>query len=156
MEKINKYHQSKIYGLYTIDTNQLCYIGSTYNILSKRFYQHKHDSKKKSIHLKIYQYINSIGGIENIKIILIENVKCETKEELLKIEQQYIIKNKDEIYNTLNACGLNKKEYYENNKEAIKEYKKIYYENNKERLCEINKIYYENNKERLCEIIKKN
>jgi len=44
-EKLNKYHNSKIYGLYTIDTNQLIYIGSSYDNLSKRLYNHKNLSK---------------------------------------------------------------------------------------------------------------
>ena len=48
-------------------------------------------------------------------------------------------------------CKICRKEYYENNKDQIKEYREKYYENNKEKLKEINKKYYENNKEKLKE-----
>ena len=45
----------------------------------------------------------------------------------------------------------NWKEYYENNKEKLREDKKEYREHNKEKIKEINKEYYENNKEKLRE-----
>jgi hypothetical protein len=96
MEKINKYHNSKIYGLYTIDTNQIVYIGSTYNQLSKRIYQHK-QLEKKHPERKMYKFISENGGFENIKIVLIENIKVENRDELRKIEQKYIDKYKSEI-----------------------------------------------------------
>jgi hypothetical protein len=44
-----------------------------------------------------------------------------------------------------------KKEYYDDNKEMIKEYKKEYSENNKEIIAEKQKIKYEKNKEIIAE-----
>ena len=52
-----------------------------------------------------------------------------------------------------NQCN---KEYYENNKEEIKEYKKEYYENNKEEIKDKCKEYRENNKEKLKEYYENN
>jgi len=161
MEKLNKYHGSKIYGLYSKDTNQLIYIGSTYDVLSKRFYKHKYDAKKHS-NQKIYKFINEKIEFENVKIVLIENIKCENREELHKIEQHHIQNYKNEIYNTKNAFGIDKEKetnrikkynekYYENNKESLIEYQKEYYDNNKEKIQEYNKNYQIVNKEKLNE-----
>ena len=104
-------------------------------------------------------------------MILIEEVSCENKLELCKIEREFIEKNNS----TLNSCipcrtkkewnkkyqkeknkeyrNNNKdkiKEWRDNNKDKLKEYQKEYQkewrDNNKDKIKEQKKEYYQNNK----------
>lgn len=54
-------------------------------------------------------------------------------------------------YGLHSKCRICRKQYYQNNKEEIKEYKKQYYQNNKEEIKEYKKQYYQDNKEKLSE-----
>ena len=144
------YNQGKIYKLCCKDVNvKEFYIGSTCNELKVRKYNHKitsTNSNDKSYNLKVYKYIRENGGFENWDIVLVEEYKeCNNKMELHQKERYYI----ELLGATLNSRIPNrtKKEYYEDNKEQIKEHKKEYYENNKEH----KKEYYENNKEQIKE-----
>ena len=84
---------SKIYKL--LDTvNDHFYIGSTTNQLSKRLYEHKRASMK-APQRKVYKYFNSIGW-DNVKIILIENISVQNRQELIREEYKVIEKFKDE------------------------------------------------------------
>ena len=121
------YNNGKIYKI--IDSeNKVIYIGSTTERLCNRYAKHKH---------------KAIGN----KIILIELCPCNSREELVKKEQDVI-----EQYDNL----LNKQRAYipeEHYKEYIKEYhlnyNKEYYEENKNKILENRKIYREGNKEKL-------
>jgi hypothetical protein len=58
-------------------------------------------------------------------------------------------KEKGKILNRCKKCRrLSKKEWYENNKEKIKQYRKEWRKNNKEKTKQWNKEWYENNKEK--------
>ena len=96
------YGNGKIYKLVN-NVNDKIYIGSTVGPLSKRFQNHKADSKIKADR-PIYKYLNTIGW-ENIRIVLIESVVAENKEQLIQREQHYIDLLKPE---------LNKKSAYVN------------------------------------------
>jgi hypothetical protein len=139
--EINKYHNSKIYKLVSDHTDKI-YIGSTVQPLYKRKAGHKQSYtlfKKNK-----YSYITSYELIElgEIDIILIENVKCESKEELHAKERYYIELNKEKCVNMVIPTRTNK-EWYDDNKE----YNKNYYKNNIEIIKEKHNEYYENNKE---------
>jgi hypothetical protein len=154
----NKYHNSKIYKLVSNHTDKI-YIGSTVQPLYKRKAGHK--KSYKLFKNKQIQYVSSYELIElgDIDIILIENVKCESKEELLAKERHYIELNKELCVNlktpsrTIEEKKQNMKEqqknYYENNIEIVKEKHKEYYENNKEILKMKNKTYKQNNIEKV-------
>ena len=81
------YQQSKIYKI--VDLNEeMVYVGSTTASLSKRMAGHRGDYKKKN-------YVSSHDifdkyGIENCKILLLENYPCSNREELHKREGEYI------------------------------------------------------------------
>jgi predicted GIY-YIG superfamily endonuclease len=102
---------AKIYKIVN-DLNDEIYIGSTKQQLSKRFYEHKSDSRnEKTKHYKLYQLVEEYGW-DSFRIILIEEFKCENREEQRKKEQQYI----DELKPSLNKlrafgtkCGHNKR-----------------------------------------------
>ena len=138
------YSKGRIYKIVN-NVNDKVYYGSTIQPLHKRMNQHrdKHNlcmSKKIGIDLK------------ECKIILVENINCNSKEELEKRERWYIENN--ECVNK-NIPGRKKKEYYEKNKEVIIKKIKKYSEKNKEKIAENSKKYYEKNKEKLAEKKKK-
>lgn len=90
----NKYHNGKIYKLTHLD--KMIYIGSTTVQLETCLEFHKEYSKKPENKSKIYKYIREN---EDIKIELIQEYKCENKQELESKEGEYIMKYKSEILN---------------------------------------------------------
>ena len=102
-------------------------------------------------------------GISNCKIELIEEVPCNTKEQLRKVEGQYIRtencinkhvagRTDKEYYEEYkNKLLENKKEYYKNNIDIIKARKKTYHEKNKEMVNARNREYREKHKDELIE-----
>jgi hypothetical protein len=137
----NKYNFSKIYKIISNKTDKI-YIGSTIQPLSKRKFAHKKTYEK--FKNNDYHYVSSFDLFElgDIDIILIENFKCKSKEELHSRERYYIELNKELCVNK-NIPSRSKKERYENDKEKIKEN----YKKNKKYICEVKKKYYEKNKE---------
>ena len=129
MEEKNKYHGGKIYTLRSPSTDKI-YIGSTTQSLAKR----------KALH-KVNKH-NEIAQLNDFYIELLENFKCENREELCKREGELIRAN-DKCINKCIA-GITQKEYYIDNKENAKEY----YENNKELIKEKRRAYYADNKEK--------
>jgi hypothetical protein len=149
-----------------LDSN-FVYIGSTFNELKQRWKGHK-DHYAKFLqdgckNMSTYKYYDKYG-IENFKIILIKSYNvCRNSQRdnahLRAYEQLWINKTKRAVnlQNAFNALAkLDKRIYYENNKEKIKEYRennkekmKEYRENNKEKIKEYNKEYSENNKEKI-------
>lgn len=102
------------------------YVGSTCSSLVKRRGGHKKDAVKRP-NAKVYTHFNNIGW-DNVMIELIENFPCNSKDELLKREQELI----DELAPTLNmhkAFGYDHKVYNANyhavNKQAIADRKAI-------------------------------
>tara|TARA_R110002020_G_scaffold128969_1_gene288991 strand:+ start:1452 stop:2069 length:618 start_codon:yes stop_codon:yes gene_type:complete len=149
---------SLIYKIYCKDENiKECYVGSTNN-LHKRKIKHKSDCNNlscKSYNLKVYQFIRSNGGWDNFDFMILEQFEnIMTKQDLLKIEGQYIKNNNT----TLNSqiASRTKKEYKEENIIKIQEYKQEYYKKNKEKLLEQKKIYRQDNKEKFSEYRKNN
>jgi len=118
------YNNGKIYKL-ICDNSDLIYIGSTTQPLYKRLNEHK----KRNISSK------KLFELGNVKIILIEEVKCDNNEQLIKREQYYIDKYKNNIINDKNAY-TDQKEYYIKNKDNIKDKRKEYYIKNKNKIKE--------------------
>jgi hypothetical protein len=151
---MNKYENGKIYRLVCNNTG-LNYYGSTVQALYQRKSGHKVDYKKGS-------GISSSKIIEggNFDIILVEEFKCENKQQLEARERYYIENNEcvnknipnrtKKEYNEANkeATVKNKKEYYEANKEVILKQIKENYEANKEAILKKKKEYREANKEK--------
>jgi hypothetical protein len=91
----NKYHNGKIYKLTHLD--KMVYIGSTTVPLEICLEFHKEYSKNPENKSKIYKYMKIYG--DDVKIELIEEYKCENKQELESKEGEYIIKYKSDILN---------------------------------------------------------
>ena len=147
---MNKYHNGKIYKIVDVGYNK-CYVGSTTEKLSMRMVRHRSDYKRYK-NGKIYK-ITSFDlfdkyGIENCKIELVENVKCETKEELLKKEGEYI--RQIDCMNKL-LVGRTKKEWYEDNKAEVLNQHKKYRDEHKMEKQETDRLYREKNYEQIKE-----
>jgi len=112
--KPNKYHNGKIYTIRSPHTDKY-YIGSTCNTLSKRFSQHNCQFSSSKI---IIDYGDAY-------IELLENFKCENKNELNKREGELIRLHKENIVNYLIA-GRSQKDYNNDNKETINNYRRNY------------------------------
>jgi len=155
----NRYAAGKIYKL--VCTTGHFYIGSTITALNYRLNNHKQSSKK-DIERPVYKYINTVGW-DNVSIELIEKYSCKSKEELLKKEDEYIVKEKRNklCLNFNRACitpeehAKHIKEYYKKNKEKIIENHKKYIAENKEKVDEYRKKYREKNAEAIADYNKK-
>ena len=127
----NKYHFSKIYKLVDISNNKM-YIGSTTNSLKNRLQQHIKDARTNK-KVSSDEIIKDFGA-DNVRIELIEEVKCENRKELCKIEGDYI--RKLDCVNK-NVAGRSIEEYKQEEKENIllrnRAYIKNYYHSNKEK-----------------------
>ena len=166
----NRYHNSKVYKL--IDDDGYYYYGSTCVPLHKRRWFHQDHSKRKPQRkiYTIFTYERFLKG--EIKIVLVEELKLENKEQLLRAENNYIQKSLDDTkclncncsFLSREDCLLKKKKWHENNKEYIAvvnklrydkkkdhdlEMKKRYYKNNKTKINDNHKIYYQQNLERI-------
>ena len=146
------YENSCVYKICCLDTEiKGCYVGSTTNF-RRRKNNHKsicNNEKSKDYNLYVYRFIRDTGGWENWDVVILEEVCCENKKELIQKEREWI----ERLEASLNMCIPNRskkermKEYREKNKEHIKEQKKKYYEKNKDKIKEL----YEKNKEKINE-----
>jgi hypothetical protein len=144
---MNKYNNSKIYKIVCNESNNI-YYGSTIQPLYKRINDHKKAYRR---YLKDkFHYLTSFEIIKNnnFNIILVENINCNSKEELEKIERIYIDNN---ICINKYRPTRTKKEYCEEHKDHLNELQKIYYEENKETISNQRKEKYKlmTNEERL-------
>lgn len=126
------YGNGKIYKIIDENSN-IMYIGSTTQSLCRRYSTHE----KKAI---------------NHKIILIENYSCNNREELCMREQQIIEQNNNllNIRKAYSSEEENKKqriEWYNNNKERVKETQKKYKQNNIEKINQYQQEYQKKYKE---------
>ena len=138
------YTKGKIYIIRN-SQNDLTYIGSTCQTLAQRMAQHRRDMKyPKRQQYKLYQAMNELG-VDAFYIELLEDYPCQKKEELLKKEGERIRELNSE-YNKI-ISGRNKQEYYQDNREEIKDRQKHRYEGNKPHYLEYAKAYRDNNKD---------
>ena len=141
----NKYNDSRIYKIVDIRDNNTVYIGSTTTSIKVRFNKHKSDSKKPKC--PIHEYMNKEGA-NNFKAVIIETVNCRNKDELTRIEDEYISEARNngvEILNRFHATlniekdKLRRKNYfaqtwYPRNKDLVRENNAFYRNHNKERI----------------------
>lgn len=140
----------RVYALYD-NTNGNVYYGSTKLTLEDRLKKHLEDYSRYTKGNVMRHYM-SAEIIDNCDYQMIELEQMEYDEDdktpLLLRERWWI---------EFNPC-VNKttplrtrKEWYDANKEKMKEYHKEYYENNKEEFAQKTKIYRDNNKEVIAE-----
>lgn len=136
------YSNGKIYKIVDNTTGKI-YIGSTTQPLAKRLAEHKrhyHQVKNKTRLNKTTS--SAIFENGDYDIVLIEECNCETKEQLHRIEREYI-----ESLECVNRCIplRTKQEYQQDNRERLIAYLKQYYQKNKE------EMYKKNNQKVPCE-----
>jgi len=145
---VRDYSKGKIYKI-VVDTKEKYepYVGSTVQGLAERMGGHrghyKSWKKRKGSHIKSYDLFDKFG-VENCKIILLEEYPCDSKMKLLQKEREW--------YDKIENCN-EKKPFI--SKEELVEHKKIYYEQHKEHLIEKGKIYRDEHKEEISERDKK-
>lgn len=164
-----KYKQGIVYRVICL-LNNIQYVGSTTQSLTKRFSKMKQEFEKyymndvKKGYCSINKYFKEYG-IENFKIIPIKKYKVVDKIHLQAYEQLYISKFK--CVNDNNTIYIKKhsaKQYYQkfkeeikskvkewsnSNKNKIRERKKKYREEHKDDIKEKKQVYYEKNKEKI-------
>ena len=134
------YQKGKIYKI--VDSNEeMVYIGSTVNTLARRMVNHRADYNRN--HFTTSHIIFNKYGVENCKILLLENYPCNSKEELNRREAE-LIKEFDCVNKQI--PNQTDKEWRKKNKEKIAQKAKDYCEKNKEKISERRKIYYQKNK----------
>jgi len=156
------YSKALIYKIEHLEKPELCYVGSTTNLV-KRKSKHKEHCNDENCNTKIYVMIRENGGWESFKMVVIKEYPCNTKIEL-EIEEEKCRKELQANLNN-NRCHRTEeerkeyekqysKEYHQENKDKISEQKKDYYKNNKEIIAEKSKERYQNNKEEIKELSK--
>ena len=157
------YSKGQIYKVVDNGLN-MCYIGSTAQKLCKRMAQHRKDYKDFLTGKRNFTSVFDIFeqyGLENCKIIWVEDYPCNSKKELEAQEGKY--QKKTDCVNK-HIAGRSSKERYEDNKdevlakckiyreredkkEQIKERKQQYYQKRREHFLTKTQIYRDNHKE---------
>jgi hypothetical protein len=155
-KKMPDYSKCVIYEIVCKDSQiKDSYIGSTCNF-RKRKCDHKtccNNEKDSHYNFHLYTFIRKNGGWNNFEMWPIARVKCNDKIEKLMWERKYIERTKPSL--NYQFPLRTRKEYYEKEKEHIKEQRKQYRKDNKELIKEAEKQYREKNKEKISEYNKK-
>ena len=85
-KRMTNYSNGKIYKIIN-SVDRKIYIGSTTVSLSTRLAKHKNDAKRRP--RPVHRHLNTIGW-DTVRIVLLENVTCFNKEQLIQREQHYI------------------------------------------------------------------
>ena len=147
---MDRYKNGKIYKIVDVGFNK-CYYGSTTEPLSKRMERHKKSCKQFLETGKIDTMVRvlfSEYGVENCKIILVEDFPCENKEQLLKQEGEHIRNN--ECVNK-QIAGRSHKEYHDEYHDYFKQKRKDYYAKHREYYALRSREYREQHKEEIQE-----
>jgi hypothetical protein len=145
------YANSKVYKIWSTQGDKI-YVGSTTKqYLSQRMDKHRSDYKRwkdgKCRSITSFKLFDEYG-LENCFIELIEAKECNSKDELHKLEGKYI---RELNCVNKNVAGRTQQEYYDDNKEHIKEKSRQHYHDNKDYALDRNKQYYEANKDAINE-----
>ena len=141
------YNNGKIYRIVCNKTG-LCYVGSTtYDTLKQRLWAHQCAFRK----WKIDNTINKCTSVyimenEDYDIVLIENVNCNSRDELYRRERYWI--EHMECVNRVIPTRTHA-EYRETHREQLNEFNHTYYEENKEKEIERAKAYRERNPDKI-------
>ena len=138
------YSKGMIYKIHCNITGET-YYGSTVNTLAKRMGTHRNmakDNSKKNLASR------SIINRGDYDYSLVENYKCNNKQELHARERYWIENN--ECVNIV-VPGRTPKECYEANKDKILKQQKVFYEANKDKILKQQKVYIEANKDKISE-----
>ena len=135
---MTRYQNGKIYTIRSFQTDKY-YIGSTCLQLHKRFYQHKQSYK--SYQNNKHHFVTSfeIVKYDDCYIELLEEYKCENKNQLTKREGELIREYKNECVNKFIPTRTHK-EYRDEHKEQRKQYRDEHKEQTKQYNKQYNKL----------------
>ena len=144
---MSEYQQAKIYKLCSALSNMI-YIGATKFPLHKRLNEHRYSIRrgKTKAHLLMQPHLDTL------RIELIENFPCETRNDLCIREGYYVRKYRNDILNIripARPVSEYQKEYLEVNKERLQNNRLSYYHNHKEEAKERGRLFYQNNQEKV-------
>ena len=161
-----KYRAGRVYRIDHIHSN-ICYVGSTFNIIRQRWAIHKSKFKSGKDKYAITPYFEKYG-IRNFRCILIKEYQVVDKYDLHAKEQLWINKLKcvnkynsipflrekelRKIYcksyrkNNLDKCKEKDRLYRINNLDKCKEKDRLYYQLNRDKIRERKRVYYRRNK----------
>ncbi len=146
------YKDGKIYKM--VSPSGLTYVGSTTQSLALRKGKHKGNylrwkQGKKEKNVTSFRLFDE--AVDDIDIVLLEEVKCDSKEQLHMRERHWIesLECVNKVIPTRTSGEYHAKYYYPKNREKILEYHKVYGEQNKEKILAYQKEYNENNKEKI-------
>jgi hypothetical protein len=154
----NEINDYVIYKIVCLSNPDLVYVGSTANFYARRKCHIKccNNPNNKEYNHKKYVAIRENGGWDNWNMVVVDELKHLTLIKSLMVEEEWRVKLNANL-NT-NKCFISdeeevkrKKEYYQNNKDAIREHEKEYYQKNKDSISEKKKEYREKNKDILKE-----
>ena len=146
MPKINiDYSNCCIYKLEHIENESLIYVGHTTNFKQRKALHKSSCNNDKKINLKLYQIMRENGGFGMFEMIEVEKYPCNDRREAEKRENE-VMKELKATMNKIRSFRTEKDkiqymgEYYEENKDKIKQYR----EDNKDKI----KQYREENKDK--------
>jgi hypothetical protein len=147
MPKTNiDYSKTIIYKLINYDYPELVYVGSTTNF-TKRKQQHKDavfNTNSQKYGRKLYVSIRASGYWESWVMIKICDYPCNSKREAETEEDRHMIELKSNL--NIRRASRTKEQYYEDNKDKIKDKNKQYQDDNKDKIKDKKKQYFEENK----------
>lgn len=120
----------------TCENENICYIGSTKQPLKRRLQQHSKFGNSSKV---LFEY-------PNVEINLLEEIDYQDRDELTRKEAEYIKEYRDIAVNLVIPFRTSR-EYYEDNKEYIKQRNNNYRRQNIEKYRGYNNKYYQNNRE---------
>jgi hypothetical protein len=129
------------------DVDDLVYVGSTANMLAKRWGSHKAAAKKLTKTGKLQVHIRELG-VRHFRIVLLHEFEARNMEHQRQVEQEYIVQL-DSLKNGLN--GVRAHQTPEQRAGDRKEYDRRYIAGHKDVLAERDRRYYENNKDAIVE-----
>ena len=152
---MSDYNSGKVYKIFVEGADDLCYIGSTINTLTHRLSEHRYSAKSDAQ----YKFASAPFFQEgnNVLIELLEAYPCNSKQELLAKEAEWLLKfpealNKttpildaEERHKRRNAICL--KNYHDNREAKMKSHKE-WVEANKEYIAEYSKTMRPINREK--------
>ena len=145
------YNKSVIYKIEHEDKPDLLYVGSTTDF-TRRKNRHKfncNNNLSKEYNIKLYTMIRCNGGWDSFKIMIIKELNCNNKVEML-IEEDKMMKELKSTLNTKRAhrtkeqYKVEQAEYRNQHKEEMKQYDQQ--RNSVKHICECGSHYVMSNK----------
>tara|TARA_R110000782_G_C14577698_1_gene388146 strand:- start:73 stop:627 length:555 start_codon:yes stop_codon:yes gene_type:complete len=152
------------YTFYKLSIGDKCYIGSTADF-HNRTKSHRNDCNNengKNYNYKLYQYIRENGCWNDVKVMIIDKIIYNHKEQAREMETKFMLMFNAELNSRYPKRSIKEwyvdnreretergRKYYEKNKDQVRKRCEKYRETNREIIRERSKDYYETNKEKI-------